>query len=165
MQKIYGATARQDGLYKIGRNKWELIYGFGKDNEDDEAGWNWRQRFTRRPTREEVRSLIIATINAETDAKILSGFVWNGKKVWLSTENQFNYKAAYDLAVQTAGATLPVTFKFGPDEEPQYHTFTSMEEFTDFFTKSLTYVSETLAAGWAEKDALDDEGMKQFFPD
>ena len=38
--------------------------------------------------------------------------------VWLSSENQFNYKAAYDLAVQTGGATLPVTFKFGTDEVP-----------------------------------------------
>lgn len=32
MEKRYGAVGRQDGLYKIGRNKWELIYGFGKDN-------------------------------------------------------------------------------------------------------------------------------------
>ena len=41
--------------------------------------------------------------NKQTDEKILSGFVWKGMKVWLSAENQFNYKAAFDLAMQTAG--------------------------------------------------------------
>ena len=48
--------------------------------------------------------------------------------VWLSTENQYNYKAAYDLAVQTGGETLPVTFKFGSDEQPEYHTFEKLDE-------------------------------------
>ena len=38
MKKIYGATERQEGLYKIGRNKRELIYGFGKDSEEAETG-------------------------------------------------------------------------------------------------------------------------------
>ena len=48
--------------------------------------------------------------NSQTDAAILSGFAYNGAHVWLSVENQYNYKAAYDLAVQTGGETLPVTF-------------------------------------------------------
>jgi hypothetical protein len=38
--------------------------------------------------------------------------------VWLSTENQFNYKAAFDLATQTGGKSLPVTFKFGSTNNP-----------------------------------------------
>lgn len=159
MQKIYGATGRQDGLYKIGRNKYELIYGFGKDTEDAETGYNYRQRFNHVPTPEEVKLLIISTINADTDEKILNGFSWKGKRVWLSTENQFNYKAAYDLAVQKGGATLPVTFKFGTDEAPEYHTFNDMAEFTDFYTQSLAHVSTALAAGWSEKDAL---GLDKF---
>ena len=41
--------------------------------------------------------------NDERDEKIVSGFVWRDMQVWLSSENQFNYKAAYDLAVQTKG--------------------------------------------------------------
>ena len=28
--------------------------------------------------------------------------------IWLSSENQFNYKVAYDLALQTNGANLPI---------------------------------------------------------
>lgn len=32
MDKIYGASIRQDGLQKVGRNRWDLFYGFGKDD-------------------------------------------------------------------------------------------------------------------------------------
>ena len=35
-----------------------------------------------------VKKAIIDDINARTDEKILSGFVWNGKPVWLSSESQ-----------------------------------------------------------------------------
>ena len=45
MEKVYGSPKRQDGLYKVGRNKYEIIYGFGKDSDTDETGWNYRQRF------------------------------------------------------------------------------------------------------------------------
>ncbi len=152
MKKIYGSKERQDGLYSIGRNKWELIYGFGKDNPDDETGYNYRQRFTSKPSPKEIESIIKATINDEIDEKILSGFVWRDMPVWLSTENQFNYKAAYDLAVQSGGETLPVKFKFGTDENPLYFMFENLEDFTDFYISSTKFVSETLEAGWKEKD-------------
>lgn len=36
MEKVYGATSAQNGLYHIGRNKWEVIYGFGKDNQESD---------------------------------------------------------------------------------------------------------------------------------
>ena len=78
--------------------------------------------------------------NSQTDAAILSGFAYNGAHVWLSVENQYNYKAAYDLAVQTGGETLPVTFKFGSDEQPEYHTFTQLEELKDFYTKAVGFI-------------------------
>ena len=95
------------------------------------------------------------TINNETDRKILEGFVWKGMPVWLSTENQFNYKAAYDLAVQTNGATLPVRFKFGTDEAPVYYTFESLEDFSNFYTLAMVHINTVLNEGWAEKDLAD----------
>lgn len=59
MEKVYGSSVRQDGLYKVGHNKWELIYGFGKDNEQDENGWNWRHRFTGKPTIDEIAGVML----------------------------------------------------------------------------------------------------------
>lgn len=155
MEKIYGAKERQDGLYSIGRNKWELFYGFGKDNPDDESGYNWRQKFKQKPSLADIRAIIKETINNETDRKILEGFVWKGMPVWLSTENQFNYKAAYDLAVQTNGATLPVRFKFGTDAVPVYYNFESLEDFADFYTHAMVHINTVLNEGWAEKDLAD----------
>lgn len=154
MEKVYGSPVRQDGLYKIGRNKWELIYGFGKDAPDDEYGWNWRERYDHRPSPDEIRQVIKQTINRETDRRILEDFVWRGMPVWLSSENQFNYKAAYDLAVQTNGATLPVRFKFGTDAAPVYYTFETLGDFTDFYTAAMLHINTALTAGWTEKDTL-----------
>lgn len=155
MEKIYGATERQDGLYSIGRNKWELFYGFVKDNPDDETGYNWRQKFKYKPSIEEIRAIIKETINKETDRRILEGFVWKGMSVWLSSENQFNYKAAYDLAVQTGGATLPVRFKFGTDAVPVYYTFESLEDFGSFYTSAMRHIDAALNDGWDEKGLVD----------
>lgn len=154
MEKIFGATERHDQLLVFGTERAVLIYGYG---EDDGQGYDYRHTFDHKPTEQEIRDVIIAQINANTDAKILTGFVWQGKKVWLSTENEFNFKAAYDLAVQTGGATLPVKFKLGEDGNgnPVYHTFTELSEFTDFYTKAIAFVNTTLNEGWAEKDSID----------
>ena len=152
MNKIYGATERMDQLVKIGRNKWELIYGYGTDGL---TGWTYRQRFTRKPTEEEIRSILVAQINRNVEEKILRGLVWKGMPIWLSTENQMNYKAAYDLAVQTGGATLPVKFKFGTDEEPVYYTFSEMGDFEAFIKTYISFVQQMLEEGWQEKDCLD----------
>jgi len=104
----------------------------------------------------EEYSLVISRINARTDRRILDGFEWHGIKVWLSSENQFNFKAAYDIAVQTGGATLPVRFKLGEDNNgsPVYHVFGDMDEFTDFYTKALSYIVNVLNEGWEEKDSV-----------
>lgn len=154
MEKIFGATERHDQLIQFGTDRAMVIYGYGEENGQ---GFDYRQTFDHKPTEKEIRDVIIAQINANTDEKILTGFVWQDKSVWLSTENEFNFKAAYDLAVQTGGMTLPVKFKLGEDSSglPVYHTFTELEEFTDFYTKAIAYVNRTLNEGWVEKDSID----------
>ncbi len=157
MEKRYGATERDDQLMQIGRQKWELIYGYGTDGT---MGWNWRERYTRKPTTDEIRSTVTEQINRNVDEKILSGLTYNGMQVWLSTENQLNYKAAHDLAVQTDGKTLPVKFKFGTEEEPQYYTFESVDELHEFYLAMVAHIQSALAEGWAEKDNMDWDKFK-----
>lgn len=108
-----------------------------------------------KPTLDEIKELVYSQINKSTDEAIISGFIWNGMGVWLSTENQFNYKAAYDLAVQTQGGSLPIKFKFGGVYDPVYYEFTDIAEFTDFYSKAMTYVNATLSDGWDKKDNFD----------
>lgn len=156
MEKIYGATERMDGIQQTGRRRWEIFYGYGEDALDGETrGYNWRLTVEHKPTMSEIRGLIINQINANTDEKILTGYVYGGKKVWLSTENQFNYKAAYDLAVQTEGKSLPFTVKAGTTDEPEYITFETLDDMKAFYVGGLEYVQKCLADGWTEKDSVD----------
>ena len=74
------------------------------------------QAFDHKPVKEELTKLITDEINARTNRKIIEGLTWNGIPVWLSTENQLNFKSAYDMAVQAAGASLPVEFKLGEQD-------------------------------------------------
>ena len=119
--------------------------------------------FPYKPTLAEVREFVLGVIDRQTDGKIQSGLVWHCKAmdedipVWLSKENQMNFKAAYDLAVQKQGATLPVIFKMGETEEgtPVYHTFGTMEDAEDFYTTAVDYIHQCLTDGWRKKDNFD----------
>lgn len=155
--KVYGATERQDQVVKISATNYLLIYGYGTDSEDSEQGYNWRKYYDHKPTESELKADIETLINGITDGNILNGFTWNGKPVYLSTENQMNFKAAYDLAVQTEGETLPLKMKLGEDEDGNavYHTFTALSAFTDFYTKAVAYIQAALQEGWTEKDGID----------
>lgn len=149
-----GADKRQDQVIKIGVNNYLLIFGYGTD--DDGNGYNMRKNYDHKPTKAELKEDITQLIDDTTDSKILQGFRWNDISVYLSTENQMNYKAAYDLAVQTSGATLPVKFKLGEDGSGNavYHTFEDLEEFSDFFKAVVDYIEHVRMEGWDEKDGI-----------
>ena len=150
MEKVYGTSERHDQLIVFkSSNRATLIYGYG---EDDGQGYDLRHTFDHIPTRDEVRNTIYAYINQQTDLAILSGHIFEGHQVWLSTENQFNYKAAYDLALQTGGATLPITAKLGNDDAPYYRVFDNIEDFASFYIGAVQYIQQTLGQGWTLKE-------------
>lgn len=135
------------------RKKWRVRW----DVSTDETGTTsyMEEEYNHKPSEEEIKSIISGWINSQTASRILSGYRYEGKMVWLSTENQFNYKAAYDLAVQTAGAALPVTFKLGDDDNPEYVTFETLDTLTAFYTGAMQFVQKTQLDGWNAKDAID----------
>lgn len=139
--------------------RWDIQPYYGENHKTGEIelqGVDYFEHwFNHKPSMDEIKDVVTSGYNAVIDEKILSGFVWKDMLVWLSTENQFNYKAAYDLAVQTGGASLPVTFKFGDTVNPVYYTFTDITDFTDFYTQAMAYINNTLAEGWVAKDAID----------
>lgn len=150
-----GAEKRQDQVIKIGVKNYLLIYGYGTD--EDGNGYNFRKNYDHKPTKTELKEDITQLIDGITDSKILQGFRWDEVSVYLSTENQMNFKAAFDLNMQTGGLMLPVKFKLGEDAEGNavYHTFENMDDFTDFYTSAVSYINQCLNEGWAEKDSLD----------
>jgi hypothetical protein len=136
------------------RVRWDIQPYFNANGENMGVSFVEKE-FLYKPTIAEVKDTILGWINEQTDNRIISGFVWQDMAVWLSSENQFNYKAAYDLAFQTNGASLPTVFKFGTTEEPIYHKFDTVEELSDFYIKAMKYINEQLAIGWYAKDNFD----------
>lgn len=158
MNKYYG---QRQGYAALREDRSRIIASYGMVPEPDGLHATWHEvHFYKQQhphlTLEDIKAAIIADINSDTDERILNGFVWEGESVWLSSENQFNFKAAYDLAAQTGGEVLPVTFKIGEDADgkPSYHTFNDMADFTDFYTSALGFIQQCLSEGWALKDAI-----------
>lgn len=140
------------------RIRWD-IKSCNNDGTDDTVSF-MEEDILHKPLLDEIKSIVREGINKETDNNILSGFIWKDMSVWLSSENQFNYKAAYDLAVQTNGANLPLTFKFGDSENPIYYKFEELEDLQDFYLKALEHINEQLVIGWKKKDSINWEQYK-----
>ena len=131
----------------------------GEEIESPLATWQ-EHIFNHIPTLSEIKSVITDYYNKMIDEAILTGFVWNDMNVWLSNENQFNYKVAYDLAVQSNGASLPITFKFENKDGIIYHEFKTLDEISDFYIKCVNYIQTTLMNGWKQKDKINWEIFK-----
>ncbi|TFU92337.1 hypothetical protein E4T81_12160 [Barnesiella sp. WM24] len=129
MEKRYGASGPQNGLEKIGTKKWAVFYGFGKDSEDDETGYNWYQTYDHRPTLDEIKADIVAEIKAESDFKLRYGYQWGGMTVEYSEALKTDLTGML-VAIQGGIMQFPVEVNLGskPDGTPQIHSFTSFEE-------------------------------------
>lgn len=136
------------------RVRWDIQPYINEKNEVQGISFIEKE-FTHEPTIQEIKDVILSWMNEQIDAEIISGFVWNSMPVWLSTENQFNYKATYDLAIQTKGLSLPTTFKFGNADTPIYYEFKTLEDISDFYLQAMNFVNSTLAKGWQKKDNID----------
>lgn len=128
--------------------------GTALDIDTDLAYWT-EEIFYHLPTIGEIRSMVYNYFNNITNDKILKGFNWNGLSIWLSPENQHNYKAAYDLAIQTNGDSLPYKIKYGNDENPNYYLFTDLSDLTQFYKESFKFIEDTLQECWDKKDNFD----------
>lgn len=163
MIKVVNLKSKYVPLEKMLSGRWKVHFGIapffvgnenGEQIQTDLYVW-YETIFVNKPSFYSLKKFILDTINKDVDEKIISGFIWRDMPIWLSQENQFNYKAAFDLAIQTGGQNLPVTFKFGTTEEPQYHKFENIEELMDFYTSAMKYIDTTLNEGWVKKDSID----------
>lgn len=106
------------------------------------------------PNLNEIKKVILDYYNSIIQEKIISGMVWKNMKVWLSYENQLNYKTIYDLALQTSSSNLPIKIKFGSHETPEYYEFNDIEELKNFYMSCVAHIQKTLNDGWILKDSI-----------
>lgn len=111
--------------------------------------------FPYRPNIIEIKNTIIKAYNMACDKEIVSGMTYEDNMVWLSPENQFNYKSAFDFASQTKSVNLPVTFKFGSELDPVYKTFSTLTELKEFIRQMLAHIDTTLNKYWTIKNNID----------
>lgn len=111
--------------------------------------------FDHAPSLTEIKNVINEWYNRQITAAIENGHVWNGLKVWLSMENQINYKTVYDLAVQTGGENLPVTFKLGEKDNPTFYEFASLDKLEEFYKSAVAHVQYVQKQGWNLKKGID----------
>ena len=114
------------------------------------------------PTMDDIKRAVCDIYNAQTDEKILSGFVWTpvgGEpiNVWLSAENQRNFSEAQRMAEKYGDRVLPLRFKLGEDaeENPVYHVFETVAELDSFYAEAFAFVNQCLNEGWQRKDSVD----------
>ena len=158
---------------KISNNTWRICWNYKEEYEDEYIIKNGRKvkssnkKYTGfgswlyfivnsniKPTVNDIKTYITDYINDYVSKKITTGYKWNGFTVDLSKTNQLNYKASYDLAVQTNGQNLPVKIKMLNGNDNVYYTFENLDEFTQFYTNSVKHVQDCLEAGWDWKDSI-----------
>lgn len=158
MERI-NSTFNGQGKYFICLDPYKKEYLLIWDINNDEGNpYYMTEKFNRSLTLAEIKKFIISYFNASCDNEILQGLKYEDETVWLSSENQFNYKAAFDLAFQTiiaGGEFFPVTVKLGEDDAPVYKTFTDFQEFQVFITACFSHIQNTLDKYWKIKDAID----------
>lgn len=133
------------------RGTWRVRFGREED-EDGQASCMYAE-YDHKPTDGEVIALVTGYYDDVCDHECEWGMRYKGLIVYLSFENKFNFKAAYDLALNTRGASLPITFKLWQDEKtPVYWAFRTLDELTDFYMEAMKHVTATLNKWWLKKD-------------
>ena len=138
----YAFTPVGDGVHAL----WNEIYLYKKQDPD--------------MSYKSIRNYILNDIDTETKRRITEEMRWNDHMVWLSIENQQNYKTALDMAVETDGSNLPVRLRLGTTDEPHYEVFETIESLKEFWVSCSNHISECLRAGWALKDSVQWEHFK-----
>ena len=156
MEKIFGASAPQNAVVKVSDKSYILFYGYG---EEDGNGYNYRQRFDHMPSVEELRNVIEEHINKLTQERILTGYEWNGKTVWLSNENQQNYTT--DFLTRHLPAKVRV-YDNDTDTIGEVVSIESEEELDVFYQGMVRHVRECVESGWSEKDGVDYESLSKY---
>ena len=145
--KYCGAVA---DYQPVSEDQSRVVIMYGLTESDGELAEWYQLVFYKKqgkPSFEQVKKAIIADINERVKAKIIGGFVWNNKPVWLSEENQMNF----------AQAVVPATFKIGEEADgtPVYQEFATKTELKNFVEACVAWKQQCLTAGWTEKDAMD----------
>lgn len=182
MNRVFG---KKECYVPIREDESRTIISYDYVAEEDGVNATWYEIYVYKVEKQtigyqEVCDAIIEDINARVSEKILTGYQWkvlHGEdeglvvNVWLSTENQANYKAKHDTALQYPQLTeFPMQYKIGEYEEqkeseegekterkkrPVYEYFANIQELAQFYLGGVAFIESCYKEGWAKKDSMD----------
>lgn len=113
-----------------------------------------QEMYPAKPTLAQIKATIYTWFNEVAKDAIMGTFLWRGVQLWLSTENQSNYAAAYSM-LQAGVQLLPITLRGGSDEEPVYLTIETKAEFDEFWQSARRHIDTIRQSTWDAKAAFD----------
>ena len=178
MNKVSG---KKSDFNLLSEDASRIIIGYGQKKVTGKNLYEWYEIYIYKTKKgsislQEIKDAIIKDINDRVDENILCGYPWTvlhgddaGKavKVWLSKENQSNFKAKYDLHYQKPEAlSFPLPYKISEDDDQNgiFEEFATFEELEQFYLGGIGYIEQCYQAGWAEKKAFDWTPYEALFP-
>lgn len=113
-----------EGLWRV---RWDFRPKLDSDGNPTGVNWYEEEAYGFIPTIEDIQQTITEWYNKQTNERILHGFEWNGRRVLLSDENKFNYKAIIDEAARRETA-IAIWDKEHPNLAGVTHTFVEGED-------------------------------------
>ena len=153
---VIECTDTRRRVYRVRTDFQPYNHEDGTDGTEKQGMTFIETEFPYKPTMAEVRDFCLGVIDQQTAQAILSGLEWQGKRVWLSIENQLNFAAAERRALANADL-LPMDVKIGETDsgESIRHTFQNQEALTLFVTACQEHIEQCRQAGQQRKDGFD----------
>lgn len=133
-------------------NRW--LVSWRKDTTDTNDNVTFvAEIFDHKPNINEIKDAIESYYNQIVQEKIRQEFKWKEYNIWLSLENQINYKSIYDL-IENKTLEKPPIIKVYKELKDTYYQFESLQEFKDFYSAVNLFIKNTLESYWWIKDNI-----------
>ena len=115
--------------------------------------WNY-EIFDKKPSINTIKKTINNYINSQTRYCIENKFRWNDMSIYLSIENQIDYKLLFDTTTLLEGSNLPAKVKFKINGESIYYNFETIEDMKDFIIAMNNHIRACLEVGNKAKEEI-----------
>lgn len=121
----------------IWRLRWDILNGSYEEIE-----------LRHKPTIDEIKSIVLGWYNSQVEENIKSGFIFQGRKLYLNKETQMNINLFSDASV------FPLTLKMGEEYSPVFVVFNTKEELKNLKNSMASHIKKCLREGWDIKSNI-----------
>ena len=136
-------------------DKYIICWGLTHHGKDIYS-WNYAS-LTYKPSIDKIKDIINSYYNELTKTNIENNFKWNGMNIFLSIENQIDYKLLFDTTVLLNGKNLPEDVKFKIGKNNFYYTFEDIDDMKDLIVAMNNHIRKYLKEGYKLKESIDYE--------